>query len=136
MERDIKEHFRQVAAAYNLVAVVGPRQAGKTTFLKAQAKDEDLIYLMFDDPAVLGLFNDDVKRFENQYLKGRPLSVLDEVQYGTGAGRKLKYLADSGYRIWLTSSSQSILGKEVLSFLVGRVSIIRLFRSHLPNSSI
>jgi len=127
VERDIKEHFRQVASAYNLVAVVGPRQAGKTTFLKALAKDEDLIYLMFDDPDVLGLFNNDVKRFENQYLKGRPLSVLDEVQYGADAGRKLKYLADSGYKVWLTSSSQSILGKEVLSYLVGRVSIVRLF---------
>ena len=127
LERDIKNHFKQMASAYNLVTLVGPRQAGKTTFLKVQASREDAIYLMFDDPDVLGLFNDDVKRFENQYLKSRPLAALDEVQYGTDAGKKLKYLADSGHRIWLTSSSQSILGKDVLSWLVGRVSIIRLF---------
>jgi uncharacterized protein len=127
LERDIKNQFKRVASAYNLVALVGPRQAGKTTFLKVQASQEAAIYLMFDDPDVLGLFNDDVKRFENQYLKGRQLTALDEVQYGTEAGKKLKYLADSGHKLWFTSSSQSILGKDVLSWLVGRVSIMRLF---------
>jgi len=127
VERDIENHFRKVASIYDIVAVVGPRQAGKTTFLKAQASRESLTYLMFDDPDVLGLFDADVKRFENQYLKSKSATALDEIQYGAEAGKKLKYLADSGHRLWLTSSSQSILGKEVLSWLVGRVSIVRLF---------
>jgi len=127
VERDIRDHFDQVAAAYNIVAVVGPRQAGKTTFLKTQAASKDIAYLMLDDPDVLALFDQDVKRFENQYLKGHILAALDEVQYGQDAGRKLKYLSDSGHRIWITSSSQIVLGKEVLSWLVGRVSVVRLF---------
>jgi hypothetical protein len=132
LERDIKEQFKRVASAYNLVALVGPRQAGKTTFLKVQAAAENASYLMFDDPDVLGLFDDDVKRFENQYLKEQALAALDEVQYGTEAGKKLKYLADSGHRLWFTSSSASILGKDVLSWLVGRVSIMRLFPFSFP----
>ena len=70
VERDIKIHFKKVAFAYNVVAVVGPRQAGKTTFLKAEAEQANAPYLMFDDPDVLELFNSDVKKFENQYLKG------------------------------------------------------------------
>lgn len=127
IERDIKERFGQVSSAYNLVAVVGPRQAGKTTFLKERVRGTNAAYLVFDDPDVRALFDEDVKRFENQYLEGHDAAVLDEVQYGKEAGRKLKYLADKGRKLWITSSSQTLLGKEVLSWLVGRVSIVRLY---------
>jgi hypothetical protein len=36
-------------------------------------------------------------------------------------------LADKGKKIWITSSSQVLLSKEVLSWLVGRVSIVKLY---------
>jgi len=54
-------------------------------------------------------------------------SVGNEVQYCKDAGTKLKYLADSGRKIFISSSSEILLGKEVLSFLVGRVSVLRLY---------
>lgn len=127
VSRDIRGRFEKIASAYNIVALVGPRQAGKTTFLKEMVKGMDADYLFFDDPDVLGLFDTDVKRFERQFLEGFELAALDEVQYGKEAGRKLKYLADKGRRLWITSSSQIVLGKDVLSWLVGRVSVIRLF---------
>jgi predicted AAA+ superfamily ATPase len=41
-------------------------------------------------------------------------------------------LADKGYKLWVTSSSETLLGKEVLSYLVGRVSILRLYPFSLP----
>jgi predicted AAA+ superfamily ATPase len=127
VNRDIKDDFEKIAAAYEIVALVGPRQAGKTTFLKERVKGINADYLMFDDPDVLELFNLDIKRFENQYLEGYELAALDEVQYGAEAGRKLKYLADKERKIWITSSSQTVLGKEVLSWLVGRVSVVQLY---------
>lgn len=49
------------------------------------------------------------------------------MQYCKNAGRNLKYLAEKGRKIWITSSSEVILSKEVLSYLVGRVSILRLY---------
>ncbi|MFH1520721.1 MAG: ATP-binding protein, partial [Candidatus Micrarchaeota archaeon] len=104
------------------------RQAGKTTFLKEHIKGKGIPYLMFDDPDIKGLFDEDIKKFEIQYLKGHVLTVLDEVQYGKEAGQKLKYLADKGYRLWITSSSQTILGKDVLSWLVGRATSLRLYQ--------
>jgi predicted AAA+ superfamily ATPase len=73
------------------------------------------------------LFDDDVKKFELQYINGYDISVLDEVQSCKDAGRKLKYLVDSGRKLWITSSSEVILGKEILSYLVGRISIIKLY---------
>jgi len=126
VERDIRGKFESVASLYNLVAIVGPRQAGKTTFLKEQFKGKGSSYLMFDDPDVKTLFDEDIKKFESQYLEGQDVVVLDEVQYGKDAGTKLKYLADKGRKLWITSSSQVMLGKEVLSWLVGRVSVVRL----------
>lgn len=127
IEREIKEAFERASGIYNIVAIVGARQAGKTTFLKEQMKGMNSSYVLFDDPDAKALFEEDIKKFERQYMEGFDTAVFDEVQYCKGAGTKLKYLADKGKKIWMTSSSEVILGKEILSYLVGRVSIIRLY---------
>lgn len=127
VEREIRKPFERALNIANIVAVVGARQAGKTTFLKERIKQLRSSYVMFDDPDARSLFEDDIKKFEKQYIEGHEVTVLDEVQYCKDAGIKLKYLADKGRKIWLTSSSEIILGKEILSYLVGRVSIIKLY---------
>ena len=131
VERSVTEEFLAAAKINGIVAVVGPRQAGKTTFLKALSEKSGVSYLFFDDSDVREMFDSDIKKFENQYLQGDGPAVLDEVQYGNEPGRKLKYLADAGKRLWVTSSSQTILDSEVLSWLVGRVAIIRLYQFSL-----
>ncbi|MEK6899082.1 MAG: ATP-binding protein [Nanoarchaeota archaeon] len=127
IEREINKNFRKIADAYSVIALVGARQAGKTTFLKEHAKGLKSSYLSFDDPDIRNLFEQDIKKFERQYLENSEVYVLDEVQYCKEAGRNLKYLADKGKKMWITSSSELILGKEVLSFLVGRVSVLKLY---------
>ena len=127
VKRDIRSRFDKISNSYNMVAVVGARQAGKTTFLKKQIENKNSSYILFDDPDARSLFEEDIKKFEKQYISSYNISVLDEVQYCKDAGRKLKYLVDSNHKIWITSSSEIILSKEILSFLVGRVSIIKLF---------
>lgn len=127
VERAQQSRFVKIDGLYPIVAVVGPRQAGKTTFLKHQLDFVNASYALFDDPDCRNLFDSDIKKFQTQYLEGRAVAVLDEVQYGKDAGSKLKFLADSGHKLWITSSSETLLGKDVLSYLVGRVSILRLF---------
>lgn len=127
VQRSIAAEFDKRTGAYGMVAVVGPRQAGKTTFLKHAAAGRDASYVLLDDPDARELFETDVKKFEKQYFETRELAILDEVQNCRNAGRNLKYLADSGRKAWLTSSSEVLLGKKVLSYLVGRVSILRLY---------
>ncbi len=126
IERNITNYFKKLSAIYSIIAIVGARQSGKTTFLKEQIKNTNSSYIMFDDPDVRELF-EDIKKFENQYIEGYEQVVLDEVQYCKDSGQKLKYLADKNKKIWLTSSSEIILSKEVLSYLVGRVSILKIF---------
>ncbi|MFO7990765.1 MAG: ATP-binding protein [Thermoplasmata archaeon] len=127
VERDIGDKFTKISEHYNMIAVVGARQAGKTTFLKHQMDPAVSSYVLFDDPDARGLFEEDIKKFEIQYVDGYDLSVLDEVHYCEGAGQKLKYLVDTGNDIWITSSSEIILAKDILSYLVGRVSVIKLY---------
>jgi hypothetical protein len=127
VEREIKNKFDKIVKSYNMIAVVGARQAGKTTFLKKQMEHTKSAYFLFDDPDVRALFDEDVKKFEIQFLEGYDFSVLDEVQSCKEAGRKLKYLVDTGRKLWITSSSEIILAKEILSYLVGRVSILKLY---------
>lgn len=127
VERKIKEQYNKVQKVYNAIAIVGPRQSGKTTFLKEQTKLLKSSYVLFDDPDARTIFEKDVKKFETQYLEGYDVAVLDEVQYCKEAGTKLKYLVDKNKKILITSSSEVILSKEILSYLVGRVSIIKLY---------
>lgn len=126
-ERKIKDKFEKLIKLYPVIAIVGARQSGKTTFLKEQARKFKSNYLLFDDPDIRELFDEDIKKFETQNIEGHELSVLDEVQYCKDAGRKIKYLADNNKKLWITSSSEILLSKEVLSYLVGRVSIIKLY---------
>lgn len=127
IERGLKKKFDMLRGISNIIAVVGARQAGKTTFLREQARGVKSSYMLFDDPEVRGVFEEDIKKFERLYVEGQNISILDEVQYCKDAGSKLKYLADMGHKIWMTSSSEIILAKDVLSYLVGRVSILRMY---------
>ncbi len=127
VKRDIKNKFDKISRNYKMVALVGARQSGKTTFLKKQIENKNSSYILFDDPDARSLFEEDIKKFEKQFISNKNVSVLDEVQYCKEAGEKLKYLVDSDHKLWITSSSEIILSKEILSFLVGRVSIIKLF---------
>lgn len=126
VKRDLEPIFRKLQDLYLVLALVGPRQAGKTTFLKEKLENKSN-YLLFDDPDIREIFNSDIKTFEKQYLNKGEVSILDEVHLAQEPGQKLKYLADSGYKLWITASSELLLSSEVLSYLVGRVSVIRLF---------
>ncbi len=131
IERKIKKDFFKASQLNNIVIVVGPRQAGKTTFLKEQAREVGAKYLFFDDPDVKELFDQDVKKFESQYILEEGITILDEIQYGKDAGKKLKYFADKGKKLWITSSSQITLSKDILGWLVGRASVIKLYQFSL-----
>ncbi len=126
VERGIRERFDRLARTRDMIALVGPRRSGKTTFLQHRMEGPDSTYVLFDRPLPRRVFEEDVERFELEFVSGHELAVLDEVQYCEGAGRNLKYLVDNGNRLWITSSSERVLAREVLSHLVGRVHVMRL----------
>jgi len=132
VQRDLTGRFERSADAFKMVAMVGPRQAGKTTFLRKIGAQHHAVYRTFDDPDVRSTFDEDVKRFDMQYISITGPTILDEVTYATDPGIDLKFLADNGRKLWVTASSQSLLESSVLSHLVGRVSILTMYPFSLP----
>lgn len=130
VERDKQDDIHRMSKATGIVAVVGPRQSGKTTLLR-HMMPKGTSYVLFDDPTARRLFEERLEEFEVQYIKDRPLALLDEVHYCSEAGTRLKYLVDVGNKLWVTSSSEVLMGRDVLSYLVGRVSVHRLLPFNL-----
>jgi predicted AAA+ superfamily ATPase len=126
--RRVEDAFKRLSSTHKIVAVVGPRQAGKTTFLREQmAQGQRVTYTSLDDPNAKALFDEDLKKFEMQFLDSQKINIIDEAQYGDSAGSKLKHLADSGTKLWVSASSQMLLEAKVLSHLAGRVGILELY---------
>ena len=126
VERDIKEKFEKLKKIYSCITIVGARQSGKTTFLKKRLEEINGMYLTMDDPDIREIFSRDIKLFEAMYLDKNKVFGLDEVQYCKNAGINIKYLVDKGYKLWITSSTETILNKDVLSYLVGRTTILKI----------
>jgi predicted AAA+ superfamily ATPase len=131
IDRDMTEDFKRRSTVHGVIALAGPRQSGKTTLLREMAKGRSTNYVLFDEPRNRDLFEGDLDMFDTQFMAGHDITILDEVHYCKDAGSRLKYLVDSGRRMWVTSSSEIILSKEVLAFLGGRVGILRLYPFNL-----
>ncbi len=110
-----------------MVLVTGPRQAGKTTFLRAEA-GADAAFVSFDDPAQRELARvDPVALFDS--LNGRS-AIFDEVQYVPELLPRIKRIVDDDPerygRFLLTGSQQFGLMAGVSESLAGRVAVVDL----------
>ena len=73
VERDIRDDIERMSGATGILAVVGPRQSGKTTLLR-RMMPKDASYVLFDDPVARRLFEERLEEFTIQYIKDRPLA--------------------------------------------------------------
>lgn len=107
--------------------VTGPRQSGKTTFLKHEV-GATADYVSFDDPIEREFALSDPRGFLAQF-GGRPV-IFDEIQQVPALLPYLKMLIDENpERLghWLlTGSQQFALMHEVSESLAGRVGILEL----------
>ena len=125
-----REVAREVALPLGLrdiVAVVGPRRAGKT-FLMLKAVEGLLrsggqaLYVCFDEPQLRRL---DARRLaeivREEYPGGRVHLFLDEVQEWAEWDAKLRWLHDVGdFHLYVTGSSSALQSSEIPSRLRGR----------------
>jgi predicted AAA+ superfamily ATPase len=125
-----REVAREVALPLGLrdiVAVVGPRRAGKT-FLMLKAAEKLLrsggqaLYISFDEPQLRRL---DARKLaemvRGEYPSGPVHLFLDEVQEWVEWDSKLRWLHDVGdFHLYVTGSSSALQSSEIPSRLRGR----------------
>ncbi len=129
-----------------IIPVVGPRRAGKSFYLydlilnRIKIRDEEFIYLNFEDPELMGADMGDVLSaasvHEEFYGKKPQYIFLDEIQNVQKWEAAVRGLYETGdYYIFLSGSSSKLLSKEIVTSLRGRTltySILPLsFREYL-----
>jgi len=130
IERKIEPLILGYLEKKEIIAIVGPRQAGKTTLLKnIQARLENSIFLSFEDREDLELFEQDIKGFAKKYLHHKYI-FIDEFQYSKNGGKLLKYLFDTfpDNKIIISGSSAIDLTIHAIKYLVGRVLVFNLYQ--------
>jgi predicted AAA+ superfamily ATPase len=129
VERDLEGELWDYMDKPEILAVVGPRQSGKTTLFKRLESDLDNSnYVTFEDRDVLEVFEEGEKEFAKLYIEGFDYVLIDEFQYADEGGSKLKYLYDEyDVKILITGSSAADMTIEGLKHLTGRVLRFNLY---------
>lgn len=119
-------HAVQTALDRNpVVALLGPRQCGKTTLAREFLPADSGSYFDLEDPAVAGFFESPKAALAG--VKG--LVVIDEAQRQPGLFPVLRVLADrnpSPARFLILGSASPDLSRQASESLAGRVEIIQM----------
>ena len=126
-QRQLSATLHHALAGFPAVLVTGPRQSGKTTFLRHEA-GEQTHYVSFDDPLERDFATVDPVGFLARFAD-QPV-ILDEIQYVPALLSHLKIRIDAEPdrcgRWILTGSQQFGLMRNVSESLAGRVAILEL----------
>ncbi|TAN58660.1 hypothetical protein EPN15_00330 [Patescibacteria group bacterium] len=124
--REIEEKIIPFLKRKEVLAILGPRQAGKTTFLWHLADElrkikKKVNYITFEKRADLKLFNESIEDFKS-LVEPYDCVIIDEFQYASEGGQKLKYLYDETEVKFIISGSSSLeLTFQTGKFMVGRM---------------
>lgn len=122
--RDLTPYIQELAKKYPIVTLLGPRQSGKTTLVRAAFPTKT--YVNMEDAENRSFATLDPKAFMERYPDG---AVLDEVQRTphllSYIQVKVDELDQKGMFI-LTGSHQAALHSAVSQSLAGRTSILHL----------
>lgn len=125
--RQLSPILQQALAGFPAVLITGPRQSGKTTFLKHEAGAQ-VNYVSFDDPQEREFASVDPSGFLGRFVN-QPV-ILDEIQYVPQLLSHLKLRIDqdpSQCGRWLLTGSQQFgLMRDVSESLAGRVAVLEL----------
>lgn len=123
--RALKKRYLELSGQFPVLLLTGPRQVGKTTFLR-HISGEDRQYVTLDDPDIRLLANEDPALFFQRY---QPPLLIDEIQYAPGLLPYIKMDVDQKQgpgQYWLTGSQQFQMMRGISETLAGRVAIVNL----------
>lgn len=124
IKRDAKISLLRLAGQYKSVAVIGPRQSGKTTLVKTAFPKKP--YVSLENPDYRQFAVEDTRGFLNEYRSG---AILDEVQRVPGIFSYLQQILDESDQTGLfilTGSNNFLLQESISQSLAGRIGLITL----------
>lgn len=122
--RVIGRTVKELARGYPVLAVTGPRQSGKTTFVRAAFPDKP--YVSLEDLDTRQLASEDPRGFLRRYSDG---AIFDEVQRVPSLFSYLQTHVDAVRRMGLfvlTGSNQFGVLSSVSQSLAGRIALVAL----------
>jgi len=130
INRSAEHTLKRLLLHYPVVAVLGPRQSGKTTLVRHVC--EDKAYVLLEDLDTREFAQNDPRGFLAQYPDG---AILDEVQRCPELLSYLQGIVDREQRpghFILTGSQQFSLHSGLSQTLAGRVALLPLLPFSLP----
>jgi predicted AAA+ superfamily ATPase len=121
--RLIRQQAESDLAQFPVVALLGPRQCGKSTLSREIVQNLDAITLDLENPRDLKLLDEAMDFLEAQSDK---LVVIDEVQRVPELFPILRVLADSGSRFLILGSASPELLRQSSESLAGRIAYLNL----------
>ena len=127
IQRDLTIHLEEAAKLFPVVAVLGPRQSGKTTLVQQVFKKHN--YVSLEDLDIRALAIADPRRFLQDYTNEHGI-ILDEIQRSPDLLSYIQTIVDKekkrGYFI-LTGSQNLMISEAISQTLSGRIALLTLF---------
>ncbi|MDO8965421.1 ATP-binding protein [Algoriphagus sp.] len=124
ISRRATEKLQELASYFKVVAVVGPRQSGKTTLVRSIFPHKP--YVSLEDPDQRRFALEDARGFLSEFPEG---AILDEVQRTPDLFSYLQGVVDSSPQpgqFILTGSNNFLLQQSITQSLAGRVGYLQL----------
>lgn len=129
IKRNLEATILRYLHSPEIIAVIGPRQSGKTTMVNHLMRGlEKAVAVSFDNLNLLAMFEKNPDDFISAYVRGNQYLFIDEFQYAKTGGKILKYIFDTQrIKIIISGSSAIDLSVRAVKYLVGRVLIFNLY---------
>jgi len=124
IKRTAEARLQKLAATFRSIAVVGPRQSGKTTLCRLVFPHKP--YISLENPDVLEFAKADPRGFLAQFKTG---AILDEIQRAPHLFSYLQQVLDETKKrglFILTGSNNFLLQENITQTLSGRIAYLQL----------
>ena len=124
IKREAENTLKDLATQFKAVAVIGPRQSGKTTLVRTLFKNKPYVNLENTDSRDFAL--NDPKGFLAQYKDG---AIFDEIQRTPELFSYLQQILDEDNKpgkFILTGSNNFLLQENISQSLAGRIAYLNL----------
>ncbi|HET9056629.1 MAG TPA: ATP-binding protein [Chitinophagaceae bacterium] len=124
IRREAEARLKKLGHSFRSVAVIGPRQSGKTTLCRFVFPKKP--YVSMENPDTLEFARSDPRGFLGQYKNG---AILDEVQRAPHLFSYLQQILDETNKkglFILTGSNNFLLQHNITQTLAGRVGYLQL----------